>query len=92
MAVSNVGNEGWARMAAMMEVAKAKNPSLTGANAPASRAQPAAAVSAARPAETSKTLPANSPMVMRTYAASGVRPDAAAVPTKALGSRFDAYA
>ena len=85
---STSGSEGWSRLSAMMELAKAKNPSLTSATS----VRVAEKTKSAEPAM--RSLPSNSPMVMRTYGSSGLSGAAAqsAQATRVLGSRFDAYA
>ena len=86
MAVGSVQNTDWARLAAMMQVAKAKNPALAGGASPASATTSA---SKAQPAETTRSLPKASSLAMSTY---GTKPSQAPTATPVKGAKFDAYA
>ena len=89
MAVTPVQTGDWARLSAMMQLAKAKNPALSSATqvSAAKSAQTTASVRA--PKETAQALPANSPIAMRGYLPTAQKP---ASQGAVKGTLFDAYA
>ncbi len=84
MAINSVGGDSWARLAAVMDTARQRNPKL---DSVASVKTP----TAASKTETARSLPTSSPLAMRTYFPQG-RTTETEKSKPVLGTKFDAYA